>query len=181
MHICFFDLETTSLDADFGQLLCGVVGEYNSGYPLQPLLKTFRLTNVSTPEGRCNDHELAVAIRDELEQYDLVISYNGVRFDIPFLDTRLIDWNERGVRLIRHKDLLYTMRTKFRLQSNSLKNVTKFLFGETQKTEMSKRRWREAHAGNPAAYEEVIVHCHYDVLELARVWEAIKTVSGVLR
>lgn len=181
MRIAFWDLETTALDADFGQLLCGVIGEYRTEAPCEPNLLVYELEDFKSPAGRCNDRDLAVRIRDRLEEYDLVIGYNSVRFDRPFLDTRLTAYKERGVRIQRHKDLLYTMRGKFRLGSNSLKNVGKFLFGDTIKTEMSKTCWRQAHAGLRASYDEVIYHCQQDVIELARVWDEIKSVAGVLK
>lgn len=181
MRIAFWDLETTALDADFGQLLCGVIGEFESSHPLEPRLDVFTLDNFDTVDGRCDDSKLAVVLRDELEQYDLVIGYNSVRFDAPFLNTRLIDCGERGTMFRRHKDLLYTMRHKFRLGSNSLANVTRFLFGQTNKTTMSKKTWRRAHAGDRKAYDEVIYHCEQDVNELARVWMKVKDVAGVLR
>lgn len=180
MQVGFFDLETTALDADFGQLLCGVIGEYDPKRPDDPLLYNIVLPDFETPEGRCDDSKLAIVLRDLLSTYDLIVSYNGSRFDIPFLNTRLAAAGERGLTAKRHKDLLYVMRYKFRLQSNSLKNVGNFFFGHTVKTDMDKRTWRAAHAGSRAAYDEVIDHCRKDVVELARVWHRVKDVAGTL-
>lgn len=180
MQVGFFDLETTALDADFGQLLCGVIGEYDPQSPEEPGLIKYELDDFDTPEGRCDDKGLAVTLREELSRYDLIVSYNGSRFDIPFLNTRLAAEGERGLSAKRHKDLLYVMRYKFRLQSNSLKNVGNFFFGHTVKTDMDKRTWRAAHAGSRTAYNEVIDHCRMDVIELARVWHRVKDVAGPL-
>lgn len=181
MRIGFWDLETTALDADFGQLLCGVIGEYVSTDPLTPMVHPFELDDFKSPEGRCDDRGLATRIRDYIESFDLLVGYNSILFDKRFLNTRLAAYGERGCRFPRHKDLLYVMRSAFRLNSNSLANASIFLFGRTLKTAMDKRRWRQAHAGLRAAYNEVIEHCVYDVLEVARMWDRVKDVSGILK
>ena len=179
MRICYWDIESSSLDAEYGQMLCAVIGEHMSESPEEPKIHTFTLGNFQ--HERWNDTSLAVAVRDALEEYDLVISYNGARFDLPFLNTRLIEAGERGTVLRRHKDLLYTMRGRFRLGSNRLARVTQFFFGETQKTSIDPKTWRQAICGKRAAYDYIIDHCQRDVTELARVWHKVKDVSGVLK
>lgn len=181
MRIGYWDLETTALRADFGQLLCGVIGEHNSTNPLEPELSTYVLRDFKSPRGRCDDSQLAIDIKEHLEQFDLVIGYNSIKFDKNFLNTRLAFHGYGAVNIKRHKDLLYVMRYKFCLSSNSLKNACKFLFGNSQKTEMSMVRWREAHAGVRDAYDEVIYHCKQDVVELARMWDRVKDEAGVLK
>src|SRR6266403_1464490 len=111
MRIGLWDIESSSLDAEYGQLLCAVIGEYRSEAPLAPQLKVYTLADYENC--RWDDRSLACNMRDDLEQFDLVLTYNGARFDLPFLNTRLIETGERGARLRRHKDLLYVMRHKF--------------------------------------------------------------------
>ena len=181
MRTAFWDLETTALRASFGQLLCGVIGEYDPKHPTEPAITKFELHNFKTPKGRCDDSGLAVDISDALIQYDLVIGYNSIMFDKRFLDTRLARHGHPGSMIARHKDLLYVMRSKFSLQSNSLRTVARFFFGDTLKTELSWDLWRLAHAGDPEAYAEVVKHCIMDVIELSRVWDRVKLVAGDLR
>ena len=147
--------------------------------PQAPRLKTFELADFKVE--RWDDLSLAIALRDELEQYDLAISYNGARFDVPFLNTRLAEYGEQGLVLLRHKDLLYTMRGKFRLGSNRLARVTQFFFGQTQKTAIDPKTWRRAICGRRKDYDYIIDHCKLDVIELARVWDRVRTVAGALR
>lgn len=181
MRTVFWDLETTALKASFGQILCGVGGEYNPINPTEPVLTEFRLADFSTPKGRCDDKSLAVEIGRYLEQFDLVVGYYSKRFDEPFLNTRLAKHNLPAVKLQRHKDIYFVMKTHFSLQSNSLENVSIFLFGKTLKTKLSWDLWRLAHAGDAEAYEAVVEHCRYDVKELARVWDRVKSVAGDLK
>jgi uncharacterized protein YprB with RNaseH-like and TPR domain len=179
VKIGFFDFETTNLDARFGQLLCGVVGENNSADPYCPILHTFVLNDY---EGeRWNDKSLAQELRVELERYDLLFSYNGARFDVPFLNTRLKRHRLRGARIARHKDLLYTMRGKFRMGSNRLEVVEEFVLGSTNKTRLNPETWRMAIMGHEDSYQYVIDHCQADVQVLARLTNEIIDVAGVLR
>ena len=178
-RVAYFDIESTGLDAEYGQLLCGVIGEHLTENPTEPRLHTFELEDFSGR--RWEDLSLAVALRDELEKYDLAISYNGANFDVPFINTRLAEAGERGMVLRRHKDLLYTCRGKLRLGSNRLARVTQFLFGETQKTSITPGVWRRAICGRRKDYEYIIKHCQLDVIELAKVWDRLKTVAGDLR
>jgi uncharacterized protein YprB with RNaseH-like and TPR domain len=181
VRTAFWDLETTALRASFGQLLCGVIGEFDPVRPLEPKLTVFQLHKYRTPKERCDDSGLALDLAAELDQYDLVIGFNSIMFDKKFLDTRLAKYGYPGSHIARHKDLLYVLRYKFSLQSNSLKNAAKFFFGSTLKTDLSWDTWRLAHAGDRESYEMVIDHCKWDVLELARIWDRVKSVAGDLR
>lgn len=197
MRIGFWDLETSNLKADFGQLLCGVVGEYSTEWPDDPILHTLELPNFDWE--RWNDHELAVMIRDKLETYDLIISYNGRRFDEPFLNTRLAEVGERPVQITRHKDLLYVMRSRFRLHSNRLevverqfapayeydkrpkRQIPKHALKATGKTRLEPVTWRKALCGDDEAYQYIVEHCQRDVVGLCRVWNKVRPVLGVLK
>lgn len=136
---------------------------------------------MSTPKNRCDDRGLAIRLKEYLEQFDLAVGYYSKRFDEVFLNTRLAKYGLPAMRLQRHKDIYFVMKTHFSLQSNSLKNVAIFLFGKTLKTDLSLDLWRLAHAGDPEAYEAVVEHCVFDVKELARVWDRVKSVAGDLK
>lgn len=179
MRIGFADFETTALDARFGQLLCGVVGAHNSADPEEPILRTYTLADYE--DERWDDQALAKGLRDELERFDLIVTYNGARFDIPFLNTRLKRHRLRGVRVARHKDLLYVMRGRFRLNSNRLEVVEEFVLGQRAKTRLDPEVWRKAIMGHEESYAYVVDHCQQDVAVLARLWNEISDVAGVLK
>lgn len=178
MKIGFIDFETTGLDAQANQLLCGCMGEYKATGNPWSNIKTFRLEGYDTPLGRCNDKALAKELYRELQSYDIKVTWNGKQFDEKFLATRLKAYGIDSQEWKRHKDLLYTAKWKQRLTSNRLENVAEFLkiyqkYG-VKKTHLEWAKWRAAFAGHKPYYDYVIRHCQEDIKVLACVWEELK-------
>lgn len=163
MKICAWDLETTDLKGLMGRLLCcsfapidgHAVGEVYTFRADERRFKT---------RSKIDDSKLALAIRDELERYDLIIGWNSKLFDAPFLNARLTYAGQRPLRTHFHLDLMYYARGgAMRIGSSKLVNVQKFLRLGEEKTEISWERWQEAALGDRAAMDEVVVHCEQDV------------------
>lgn len=184
MRIAFTDGEMSNLQADFGQLLCACVVECKALTPKQVKagvkpwtnLRTFQLHDYRSK--RWDDKGLAIDWRDALEEYDLIISWNGIKFDLPYLNTRLRRWGARELRSPKHKDLMYTARFKLRLASASLDSVSTFLgihdkYG-IAKTRMEPERWTMAMGGHEASFRYIVTHCQLDVKVLAAVWQETK-------
>lgn len=173
MKIAFWDLECSNLQADYGQLLCGCVLEYapekTNGVGR---MHTFELPDYK--DKRWNDLPLALAIRDELESYDIVVGYNSIRFDQPFLNTRLEQWSARGLRSPKHLDLMYTVRYKLRLHSSSLQAAQDALKLTVHKTRINPTDWVRAMGGDHTAYRRIIFHCKQDVRVLAELYGKTK-------
>jgi hypothetical protein len=105
-------------------------------------------------------------IRNILETADLWVTYNGLRFDVPFLQTRLLANDLPVLAPIAHKDLYYTAKFKLKLARNSLLSVQNFLKLDNHKTPVDLRQWIRALAGDKKAQKEIIIHCQNDVLVL---------------
>jgi uncharacterized protein YprB with RNaseH-like and TPR domain len=181
MKIGFFDGEMTGLNADgWSQMLCACICEYQPVTARNPKpwcnMRTFLLTDYT--HRRWEDRGLALAWRDALEEYDLVVGWNTVKFDVPYLNTRLQEYDCRPLRLKMHKDLMYTARFKLKLDSASLENVSTYLRVHEKygiaKTKLEKKRWRMAIAGHRPSYEYICRHCEADVKVLAAVWQETK-------
>ena len=85
MNFAVLDLECTSLKSDQGFLLCGGI------LPLGGKPYVLDLRKIGLTRNRLQiDKKLAVALRDEMEKYDGWITWNGLLFDLPFLDDRLL-------------------------------------------------------------------------------------------
>ena len=182
MRIVFTDGEMSNLDANFGQLLCAGLLEYTpvTGTHKKPWnAATMRVLTLRDYNGkRWDDKSLALQWKKELEKYDIVVSWNGIRFDVPFLDTRLKYWNLRASSIKRHKDLMYTARFGLRLTDAKLDNVALFLdvhrkYG-VRKTRMEPKRWTMAMGGHRPSYEYIINHNKLDLMVLAGVWEELR-------
>ena len=176
MRIAFTDGEMSNLNADFGQLLCACIVEYQPGARPWKNLRIFGLDDYTGK--RWVDRGLARNWRDALQDYDVVVTWNGLKFDVPFLNTRLQRWGLKEIILSKHKDLMYTARFKMRLHSASLESVSSHLrihdkYG-IAKTKMDPERWTMALGGHRPSYRYIIQHCILDVKVLAAVWEETK-------
>lgn len=170
MRIAAIDLETTDLKAMMGLLLCGsfqqiVPPEYEG-------IEAYTIFDADQPKGNANpDKALAIALRDEMEKYDMIVTWNGKMFDIPFLNARLLKHKERPVRVKFHFDAMYQAGySANRIGSKKLVNVQKFLDCVEAKTDIDWDVWKLAILGDDAALAQVIEHCEQDVKVLAEVY-----------
>ncbi len=164
-NICFFDIETTNLSASIGMMICACVKDKDGE------TYTFKM---SKENGLFNDHKAVVEIRDFLESYDYVVTYYGTRFDIPYLNTRLIMYGERPLQRLRHIDLYFTAKFKLKLHSNKLAVVCETLFGDTEKTRVIGNTWNQALMGDKQSMDYIVEHCQIDVAELEKVYDELK-------
>jgi uncharacterized protein YprB with RNaseH-like and TPR domain len=136
---CCFDLETSSLDADFGVLLCAVVKPAGGPY------KTFRADrlNPSWARRRSDDSAILRAVAAELERYDVWCAHNGAWFDVPFLRARLLRWGLPALPTRKLVDPVQLARRKLRLSGNSLRTVARHL-GAAAKRELEPTVWQRA-------------------------------------
>lgn len=190
MRIAAVDLETTDLKAFMGIVLCGsfqeivAPGYYGNHHDTPPKPRTLRLER-----GRGNrfnpnpDKKLAVALRDEIESYNMIVTWNGKMFDIPFLNARLLAHGERPVHPQFHLDLMYYAGgVSNKIGSRKLKNVQQFLKLPDEKTEIDWDVWKRAALGEKEAMIEVINHCEFDVRVLAEAyWKLLPSVSTIHR
>jgi uncharacterized protein YprB with RNaseH-like and TPR domain len=175
----FTDGEMSNLSADFGQLLCACVVEYAADRPTGVNLRTFALGDYD--KRRWDDRSLAVAWRDALEEYDVIVTWNGIRFDLPFLNTRLRRWGLRELRSPKHRDLMFTARYKLRLSNAKMDTVAQFLKCKVHKTPMQPEQWTMAMGGHHPSYRYIIRHCQNDVKVLAEAWAKMKHLVGEIK
>lgn len=166
-RIVFWDIETTDLNGFFGRLLaCSFADSWGN-------VTTYRYTDFDRSNA-IDDHLLAVAIRDELERYDIVCGWNSHDFDHRFLDARLLHAGERPLRQDSMRlDLMWHFY-KVRAGSRRLDNAAKFFRTADQKTPLSPETWALAGTGDLAALEEVVEHCEADVLTTRAVYARVK-------
>lgn len=193
MRIVSFDLETTDLRANMGILLCGSFqpivpeGYYSNHHDTPPKPYTFKLERKKGDKYNANpDRDLAVAIRDELEKYNLIVGFNSKLFDLPFLNSRLLAHNERRAHIQWHLDVMFQLRgTQNRIGGSSLLTAQQFLGigGDDEgKTKLDWDIWKAAGLGDPKAMAEVMDHCERDVKVLAKAyWKLLGGVSQLER
>lgn len=173
-----FDLETTSLNADFGIVLCGVILPHDSR--AKPIVFRGDKSNPKWATKRSDDSKLVAEIADELAKYDVLIAHNGQRFDLPFLRTRLAKWHLPPMPKKKLIDPVLIARNQLKMSWNSLEKLADMM-GCNAKTEVSGDLWiRAALDGDKKAMDYIVDHCVADVVMLSNVFDKLKSyVSGI--
>ncbi|MEM4675759.1 MAG: ribonuclease H-like domain-containing protein, partial [Nitrososphaerota archaeon] len=109
-RVCFLDVEATSLEADVGTIVGAGIMEDDG---------KFSYISVDRPELEKNKLE---DLLKKLEQYHIVITWNGKSFDIPFLISRAIKHNLKAESLlsIYHLDMAELVRNNLKLSRTDL-------------------------------------------------------------
>jgi uncharacterized protein YprB with RNaseH-like and TPR domain len=125
-RIVILDIETTSLEADAGTLVsAGLMSDTGRGEYLEA-----RKTSEEKP--------LLSKLAKRLESYDVVVTWNGRSFDIPFLTTRLMkhELDPRPILRKPHIDLADVVKSRLRLTFTYLDHVCDFFQIERKKGPM---------------------------------------------
>ncbi len=173
-RIILFDLEFMHLNwgADLGLIYCmgwKVLGEK------QTHLESVWDTKQKTP---LDDKELCIKLREILEGADMLVTYNGIKCDVPFLQTRLLHHRLAPLPPIAHKYVYFTSRFKLKLSRNRLYDVQTFLGFKNKKTPVNLYKWLEALVGNKAAQAEILHHCKQDVKVLEDAYLTLRPLMG---
>ncbi len=173
--IILFDIEATNLDADFGTTLAFGWKEYGKGKAQVISLLDF---NDRCKSCRKVDTKDDVALLGEvyeiLADADMWVTWYGIKYDVPFLNTRMLEAGFSPLPNIPHVDLWFTARHHLKLSSNRLANVQDFLQLKDSKTPLTRRVWREAEAGDAKSQEYIVDHCLKDVKVLEGAYERLR-------
>ena len=166
--ILIFDIESTNLTANFGFMLCFGYKWRGQKKVHVPTIRDFPGKNV------VDDSGLVAHVREIINSADLLISYNGRRFDIPFIDTRCLAHRLEPLAPIPHVDVYMDIaRSRLRLHSKRLAAVQEFLETDDNKTPISYKDWVLAASGDKKALKEVRRHCYYDITTLEEVYDRL--------
>ncbi len=147
MKSCFFDIECSGLKSNFAVILCGGI---------KPVGKAVE----SYYDGRkgSNDKDLCRKIADRLREFDIIITYYGLNFDMPFLNSRLIKWGLPPVTDKFHIDVYRLVKKTFNIHSRRAEAVAQFL-GIEGKTPVVPEEWMQAaYDGDWKALSRVVQH-----------------------
>lgn len=94
----------------------------------------YRLTPEQVKTG--DDFDLVCKMAEAVNNCDLMVTFNGKRFDVKLLNTRALFWGLPPVKSPKHIDLFEQSKRVFKFPSNSMQNVSMYL-GENGKLETS--------------------------------------------
>lgn len=159
MRIGVWDLETTSLKGDVGRLLCGVIQDVHS-----KKYQVFRNDDIG--ETMADDGDLALQMRNALEEYDITVGWFSKGFDMAFLNTRLVKAGHKTIRPHLHLDGIWYMKGWRGLSPRSakLKVAAEFFDLKERKPDVDVDVWiNAAYGGDRAAMDELVERCKADV------------------
>lgn len=152
-----FDIETTNFKANIGFILSWAI-KYHNGKTVYDVI-----TKKDIMDGKF-DKRIVKSLLDELENVDILVSYYGTGFDVPFLRTRALYWgfNFPAYGSIYHFDVYYRVRRLLKLHRNSMDAASRF-FGIDGKTHVDVSMWAKAAYGHAKSLKEILDHNVEDV------------------
>lgn len=160
--ILIFDLECTSLKADFGTII------------------TIGWKWLDDPEVHVwsgsprSDRALVRRFLPVWNQADVIVAYNGIRFDRPYFYAKLLEHGFEIPPNTPFVDPYFAAKSNLGISRKSLDNVARFLQLDVQKTPVDGRIWKQATHGSPAERSQALTyiaeHCRLDVLVLEAVY-----------
>ena len=162
-RIGYLDIETSNLDADFGIMLCYCIKDGSSNKILEGVLSKKEAIHATAPDKRLVEQ----CIKDMLK-FDLIYTFYGTKFDLKFIRTRAVAMNLDFPLFgtIKHKDIYYIVKNKFKLHSNRLEVACNELLGHSNKSHFDGNIWRQAVQGDTKALGYILSHCQNDVIDL---------------
>lgn len=106
-----------------------------------------------------------------LDEADAVIHYNGTKFDIPTLNQEFLSEGLGKPSPYKQIDLLRTARKQFRLPSNKLDYVSKYLGLEGKHHHKGMELWRGCMQGSERAWDTMRKYNIQDVRLLESVYD----------
>lgn len=116
-----------------------------------------------------NDRRLVRDIAKHLTKADAIIAHNGDKFDLPYLNSRLIRWGFDPVPPVIQIDTKKMAASVFRFNSNRLDYLAQYL-GVGSKAKVSQSDWVEALKGNRDAITRIADYNVVDVEVLEKVY-----------
>lgn len=124
------------------------------------------------------EREILVRLRGLLNQADIVITQNGVAFDMRKINARFILLGIKPVKLLRHFDTYLLARRVAAFTSNKLEYLTEKCNVKyrklTHKVFPGLSLWKECLNGNMKAWDEMRRYNTHDVLSTEELYENLK-------
>jgi DNA polymerase elongation subunit (family B) len=105
---------------------------------------------------------LAARARDLLDRADIVVTYNGDKFDLPALNTAILAARMHPPSPYKSVDLYKTVKRRLKLESNKLDYAARIL-GLGAKVQTDYGLWQGCMAGDPKAVAKMARYCKHDV------------------
>ncbi|MEJ8554018.1 ribonuclease H-like domain-containing protein [Tepidibacter sp. Z1-5] len=167
---CVFDIETTGLSSKYNQvILIGILYIKNN----QTIIKQFFAHNTN------DEKELLFYFKEVFKTFDNHITFNGHRFDIPFLNKRF-EKNNLDFFINKDKDIdilkiVRPYQKKLNLENCKLKTVESLLDIQREDTISGKESvdmYKEFESTkNESLKKKILLHNYEDIYYLAKLFK----------
>lgn len=176
-RIAHVDIETTNLNANIGYIVSAAIREH--GAPDGEVILLSIRDCLSFKKDPTDDRELVRELVTLLQTYDLMTTWYGERFDLPFINTRAMLHGYEPVTGVKHLDLWKTCRKKLKLHSNRLQTFQQTFELEEAKTPLNFRCLQRAYSGHIPSIQNIEEHNIQDVLVLELAYtKLLPLISG---
>jgi len=172
MKIGIWDLETSSLYADSGIILCSSVKEYE-----KKGVNTVRADSLPNWKTQRSDTSLMILkIMEQLRKYDVLIAHNGLYFDKKWVNAQCIKHGiPPDIRFSKFIDPVQVSRRHLRLARHSLNALIDYFGIKEQKLHVPLEMWVKAsHDGDKKTMDLIIRRCEMDVITLEKVYDKLR-------
>ena len=119
-------------------------------------------------------HTMLVRIHDLLDEADVVVHYNGTKFDIPILNKEFLEAGMLTPSPYKQVDVLKHVRRLFKFPSNKLSYVAKALDVDGKVEHEGFGLWIKCMAGDKKAWATMKKYNMQDVAVLEAVYETVE-------
>lgn len=113
-------------------------------------------------------------VHELITEADVVIHYNGTRFDIPTLNAEFVKQNLKPPAPYKQVDLYRTAKRQFKLPSNKMDYVARHLGVKGKFAHKGIELWRGCMEGDEECWEEMEVYNKQDIDVLEAVYEKLQ-------
>ena len=125
---------------------------------------------------REDEVHLVIELRNLMDEADVIIAHNGDKFDIKMINSKFLEHNIPQPSPYKTVDTLKMARSKFRITSNKLDYLSKFLKGTGKEKHHGNHfdLWLGCMTGDKDSWARMKKYNEVDVLELERVYLALR-------
>lgn len=168
-RIGYLDIESGGLQANFDYMLTWCIKTRDKEEYVSGTISALDIQNYTF------DKRILKELIAALKKYDVVLTYYGTKFDIPFIRTRAmmhkLNFLEFGS--LQHKDCYYMVKHKMRLHRSSLDSACAAL-GIKGKNHIKGNFWMKAKLGDSAALAYVLDHNKKDCQILEKLHKRLE-------
>jgi len=171
IKLLVLDIETTGFDANRGHILCACAKWVGKKHVYKWRIDDTPGFGV-TPGSWFNDSAIVLGLKSLVEQADAVIAYYGGygRFDIPYINTRLIANGLEPLPPVSIIDPHKTAKSKLKLARNDLGSVTTIFKTDVRKGHVPWEHWLKAAYGDRKSMRLLLDYNVDDVLSLEQAY-----------